>query len=78
MKYQSNIIGTLILGELTIKVYVLKRRTVYSRIDYLVTPVEGDNWQWFSEQKIKLDSPETAFFDGMNQAQGYADEIGRR
>ena len=47
--------GVLREGVLYIRVRVEDVRTVFDRVDYLVTPVEGSGRQWVSADRVKLD-----------------------
>ena len=47
--------GVLREGVLYIRVRVEDVRTVFDRVDYLVTPVAGSGRQWVSADRVKLD-----------------------
>ena len=47
--------GVLRDGALYIRVRVEDVRTVFDRVDYLVTPVAGSGRQWVSADRVKLD-----------------------
>lgn len=45
--------GDLLQGEMRIRVRIVNARKVWSRVDYLVTPVAGSGEQWVAAGRVE-------------------------
>jgi hypothetical protein len=45
--------GTIVIGDLTFQVHIIRERTVFGRVELLITPVSGSGERWVWEKNVK-------------------------